>query len=436
MSERTRIIRCQVLSCTAKPEADKGWFYYQDGVLWIEEGIIKLVGAYADVKHLLPSSMPIEHYSDQLLVPGFIDMHVHYPQMEMIASYGEQLLDWLNRYTFPVEQKYTDFDYASQHAKRFLSQLITHGTTTALVFATSSKQSVDAFFEQALHTNMRMVSGKVLMDRHAPSGLCDSPQLAYDDSSALINKWRDTGRLGYAVTPRFAPTSTPEQLEVAGSLLKEHPDTYLHTHLSENRSEIEWVGQLFPERAHYLDVYDHYGLVTDRAVFAHGIHLSDQELTRLHDCGSTLCHCPSSNLFLGSGLYPLQTINASGVRSALGTDVGGGTSLSMLSTMGDAYKIQQLAQHRLDPLQAFYMATLAGAEALDMTDKIGSLQVGREADMVRLDLHSTPIIRERMERADSVEDVLFALMILADDRAVAETYVMGRPMKAETAILR
>ena len=429
MSLSSRAIRCQILSCTAKPQGEDGWFYHRDGLIWVEEGMIKVVGDFSDVKHQLPQTTPIEYYPEQLLVPGFIDMHVHYPQLEMIASYGEQLLDWLNRYTFPVEQKYQDFHYASQHAMRFLNQLISHGTTSALVFATSAKQSVDAFFEQAHALNMRMVSGKVLMDRHAPSGLCDSAQEAYDDSTALIEQWRGLGRLGYAVTPRFAPTSSPEQLEVAGSLLQEHPDTFLHTHLSENRTEIAWVAELFPTRLHYLDVYDHYGLVTDRSVFAHGIHLSELELDRLHHCGSTICHCPSSNLFLGSGLYPLQHINAQGVRSVLGTDVGGGTSLSMLSTMGDAYKVQQLAQHRLDPLQAFYMATLAGAEALHMEDKVGSLQVGLEADMVRLNLASTPIMAERMKHAKSIEDILFTLMILADDRAVEQTYIMGRPMK-------
>ena len=421
-------LRCQILSCTSQPIEDEGWFYHSDGLIWVVDGLIKRVGNYYDVKHHLPDDLLVEHRPEHLLIPGFVDTHVHYPQLEMIGAYGTQLLDWLNRYTFPVELKYRDFDYASQQAEFFLDQLMANGTTTALVFATSSVNSVDAFFTESLRRNLRMVSGKVLMDRHAPNPLCDTAQSAYDDSSALIDKWRSQGRLGYAVTPRFAPTSTDAQLAVAGALIKENSDAYLHTHISENVDEIAWVGELFPDHQGYLDTYDHFGLVTDRSVFAHGIHLSDAEMKRLHDCGSAVCHCPSSNLFLGSGLFPFKRLKQAGVNVTMGTDVGGGTSLSMLSTQGDAYKIQQMAGNVLRPLEAFYMATLAGAKALGLDDRIGALVEGYEADMVLLDLTSTPVIEARMKRADHIEDRLFALSILGDDRSVAQTYIMGKPV--------
>jgi guanine deaminase len=420
-------LRCQILSCTSQPIEDEGWFYHSDGLIWVVDGLIKRVGNYYDVKHHLPDDLIVEHRPEHLLIPGFVDTHVHYPQLEMIGAYGTQLLDWLNRYTFPVELKYRDLDYASQQAEFFLDQLMANGTTTALVFATSSVNSVDAFFTESLRRNLRMVSGKVLMDRHAPNPLCDTAQSAYDDSSALIDKWRSQGRLGYAVTPRFAPTSTDAQLAVAGALIKENSDAYLHTHISENVDEIAWVGELFPDHQGYLDTYDHFGLVTDRSVFAHGIHLSDAEMKRLHDCGSAVCHCPSSNLFLGSGLFPFKRLKQAGVNVTMGTDVGGGTSLSMLSTQGDAYKIQQMAGNVLRPLEAFYMATLAGAKALGLDDRIGALVEGYEADMVLLDLASTPVIEARMKRADHIEDRLFALSILGDDRSVAQTYIMGKP---------
>lgn len=421
-------LRCQILSCTSKPVDDDGWFYHSDGLIWVVDGLIKRVGSYSEVKVHLPDELFVEHRPEHLLIPGFVDTHVHYPQLEMIGAFGTQLLDWLNRYTFPVELKYRDLEYALKQAGYFLDQLLAYGTTTALVFATSSVNSVDAFFTESMRRNLRMVSGKVLMDRHAPEQLCDTAQSAYDDSSALIDKWRGQGRLGYAVTPRFAPTSTDAQLEVAGALIKENSDAYLHTHLSENVDEIAWVAELFPDQQGYLDTYDHFGLVTDRSVFAHGIHLSDAEMQRLHDCGSAVCHCPSSNLFLGSGLFPLKRLQQVGVNVTMGTDVGGGTSLSMLSTQGDAYKIQQMAGNLLKPLEAFYMATLAGAKALGLDDRIGALIEGYEADMVLLDLASTPVIEERMKRANHIEDRLFALSILGDDRSVSQTYIMGNPV--------
>ena len=421
---RSRIIHFPDEAGTA---LDAKWHYFDDAILWISKGRVKALDTTENLRRQLPPDAEIEHYPDQILIPGLIDMHVHYPQLEMIAAYGTQLLDWLNRYTFPVELKYAEKEYASKQAGRFLDQLLAQGTTTALVFATSAPSSVDAFFEQAQARNLRMLSGKVLMDRNAPAALCDSATRAYDESAALIERWQNVGRLGYAVTPRFAPTSTPEQLSAAGKLLADYPQTYLHTHLAENLDECAWVAQLFEQSRSYLDVYAQVGLVTDRAVFAHGIHLDRQDHACLANAGASLCHCPSSNLFLGSGLFSINTALRAGVSVGVGTDVGGGTNLSMLSTLGDAYKVQQMAGESLNPQQALYMATLGAARALQLDDKIGNFEVGKEADCVLLDPSALPQLQLRLESEMSIEDLLFSLMILADDRAVKQTWVMGEP---------
>lgn len=421
---RSRIIHFPDKAGTA---LDAKWHYFDDAILWISKGRVKALDTTENLRRQLPPDAEIEHYPDQILIPGLIDMHVHYPQLEMIAAYGTQLLDWLNRYTFPVELKYAEKEYASKQAGRFLDQLLAQGTTTALVFATSAPSSVDAFFEQAQARNLRMLSGKVLMDRNAPAALCDSATRAYDESAALIERWQNVGRLGYAVTPRFAPTSTPEQLSAAGKLLADYPQTYLHTHLAENLDECAWVAQLFEQSRSYLDVYAQVGLVTDRAVFAHGIHLDRQDHACLANAGASLCHCPSSNLFLGSGLFSINTALRAGVSVGVGTDVGGGTNLSMLSTLGDAYKVQQMAGESLNPQQALYMATLGAARALQLDDKIGNFEVGKEADCVLLDPSALPQLQLRLESEMSIEDLLFSLMILADDRAVKQTWVMGEP---------
>lgn len=406
------------------------WEYLPDAILWIDQGRVKALADAASMLQQLPPGVEVEHYPNQIVIPGLIDMHVHYPQLEMIAAYGTQLLDWLNTYTFPVELKYSDKDYASRQARAFLDQLLAQGTTTALVFATSSVNSVDAFFEQAQARNLRMLSGKVLMDRHAPDALCDSAERAYDESAQLIERWQGVGRLGYAVTPRFAPTSTEAQLRAAGQLLHDYPQTYLHTHLSENRDECAWVAELFPTSRSYLGVYQEQGLVTDRSVFAHGIHLDDQDHHSLASAGATLCHCPSSNLFLGSGLFSVNGALRAGVKVGVGTDVGGGTNLSMLSALGDAYKVQQMAGEGLTPQQALYLATLGAARALKLDDKIGNFAVGKEADCVLLDPQALPQLKLRLENEIDIEALLFALMILADDRAVKQTWVMGVPTQA------
>lgn len=428
-----RCIRAAILhfpdSCGSALEPD--WEYLPDGLLWIVDGRVKRLGSAEAVLLELPQNSEIEHYPDHILIPGLIDIHVHYPQLEMIAAYGTQLLEWLNRYTFPVEQKYANKHYASRQAGAFLDQLLAQGTTTALVFATSAVSSVDAFFEQAQQRNLRMLSGKVLMDRHAPEALCDTPERAYDESAELIERWRGVGRLDYAVTPRFAPTSSDAQLNAAGQLLSDYPDTYLHTHVAENVDECAWVADLYPDSRSYLDVYAQAGLVTDRAVFAHGIHLDDQDHSALAEAGSTICHCPSSNLFLGSGLFSINGALNAGVQVGVGTDVGGGTNLSMLSTLGDAYKVQQMAGEGLTPQQALYLATLGAARALQLDAHIGNFEVGKEADCVLLAPERIPQLKLRLEHSIEIEELIFALMILGDERAVRQTWVMGEPALAQ-----
>lgn len=427
MSNTVKAYRAAILHSLADPAVvgvEQSYQYFEDGILLIENGKVAQVGAAAE---LLPklAGVEVQHYRDALITPGFIDTHIHYPQTGMIASYGEQLLDWLETYTFPTEQQFADKAHASDVAAIFLKELLRNGTTTALVFGSVHPQSVDAFFEQADKLNLRMIAGKVLMDRNAPDYLTDTAETGYAESKALIERWHGKGRLHYAVTPRFAPTSTPQQLELAGKLLGEYPDLYMHTHLSENRKEIEWVKALFPERKGYLDVYDHHRLIGPRAVFAHGVHLCDEECRRLAETGSAVAFCPTSNLFLGSGLFDLNKLEAHGVRVGLGTDVGAGTSFSQLQSLNEAYKVMQLQGKKLDPFKSLYLATLGGANALYLDDRLGNFLPGKDADFLVLDYNATPLISYRMQQARSLEERLFALTMLGDDRAVKETFAAG-----------
>ncbi|MFV0456919.1 MAG: guanine deaminase [Pseudomonas sp.] len=420
--------RAALLHCLADPREvgiEASHEYFEDGLLVVEGGKVVRNGHAADLLSTLPAGTEVIEYKDALITPGFIDTHIHYPQTGMIASYGEQLLDWLDTYTFPTERAFADKAHADEVAQVFLRELLRNGTTTALVFGSVHKESVDALFEQAHKLDLRMIAGKVLMDRNAPDYLTDTAESGYADSKELIERWHNKGRLHYAVTPRFAPTSTPEQLALAGKLFQEYPDLYMHTHLSENRKEIEWVRELFPERKGYLDVYDHHGLIGARSVFAHGVHLCDDECRRLGETGSAVAFCPTSNLFLGSGLFDLEKVEGFGVRVGLGTDVGAGTSFSQLQSLNEAYKVMQLQGKKLDPFKSLYLATLGGARALYLDDRIGNLQPGKEADFVVLDYKATPLIEYRLSQARSLEERLFALMILGDDRAVKETYAAG-----------
>lgn len=424
-----KAFRAAILHSLANPTdvgLEDSYQYFDDGILLIADGHVVKVGHAADILPTLDDSVEIVELENKLITPGFIDTHIHYPQTGMIAAYGEQLLDWLNNYTFPEEKRFANVDYAREVAVQFLDELARNGTTTALVFGTVHKASVDVFFQEAEKRNLRMIAGKVLMDRNAPDDLTDTPESGYADSKALIEKWHNKGRLHYAVTPRFAPTSTPEQLRLAGKLLEEYPDVYMHTHLSENKKEIEWVQALFPDSKNYLDVYDQHGLLSSRSVFAHGIHLCDGECKRLSETDSAIAFCPTSNLFLGSGLFPLDEMENKGIKVGMGTDVGAGTSFSLLQTMSEAYKVMQLQGKKLHPLKSLYQATLGGAKALSLDNYVGNFETGKEADFVILDLHATQLMKFRMEHAQSLEDKLFVLMTLGDDRTVCDTYSYGR----------
>ncbi|MCY1416167.1 Guanine deaminase [compost metagenome] len=368
----------------------------------------------------------MRHWPDALITPGFIDTHIHYPQTSIVGAGGEQLLDWLTRHTYPTELRFADCDYAGQVARFFVGELLRNGTTSALVFPTVHPESVDAFFAVAAELDLRMLCGKVMMDRNAPPALCDTPASGYEQSQALIERWHGRGRLGYAVTPRFAGSCSDEQLHLAGRLLREHPSVHLHTHLAENRREVTWVRSLFPERSSYLDVYAHHGLLGPRSLFAHAIHLGDSDCRQLAASGAAVAFCPTSNLFLGSGLFDLAKLEKHKVKVGLGTDVGAGTSFSQLQSLNEAYKVMQLQGSKLDPFKSLYLATLGGARALELDDRIGSFASGNEADFVVLDQHATPLLEYRLRQARDLEEKLFALIMLGDDRTVKETFAAGR----------
>lgn len=431
MPEPTHAIRGPALTFSADPSiaGAAAMHFESDALIAFSAGVISHFGAAAQVLPQLPPGTPVEAYNrDHLILPGFIDCHVHYPQLQIVGAHGEQLLDWLEKYTFVAEQQFADADHARRIAEIFLDECLRNGTTTVATFCTVHPHSVDAFFSAAAQRGMRCIAGKCLMDRNAPEALRDSAQRGYDESKALIARWHGKGRALYAVTPRFAPSSTPEQMELAGALWRESPGTYLQSHVSENRREVAWARELFPERRDYLDVYDHYGQLGPRAIYGHGIHLGERELARLSESGAAIAHCPTSNLFLGSGLFDLANAKKSArpVRVGLATDVGAGTSLSMLKTLGAAYQTAQLSGNRLGAIEAFHLATRGAAEALYLEDRIGSIGVGMEADLMVLDLKSTPMIEARMQRCETLEEALFVQMTLADDRAVASTWVAGR----------
>ena len=400
--------------------------YFSDGLLVIKDGVVQsLSDASQAITKLDPKIEVIEH-KNSLIMPGFVDTHIHFPQTEIIAAYGEQLLQWLDKYTFPTERKFEDKTYARNIADKFLNELLRAGTTTALVFGTVHKQSVEAFFEACEERNLRMIAGKVMMDRNAPDYLTDCPESSYQDSKSLIEKWHNRGRLRYAVTPRFSPTSSDEQLQKAGQLMREYPDIYMHTHLSENLDEVDWVKELFPDCDNYLATYDRAGLLGRRSIFAHCIHLSDDEWQRMSESQSGIAFCPTSNLFLGSGLFNLNRAIKESINVGLGTDVGGGTSFSMLQTLNEAYKVIKMRGETLGILKMFYLATLGGAETLDLSKKIGNFETGKEADFIVLDKSCTPLIKMRLEKCANLLEQLFVLGMLGDDRAIKQTWSAGK----------
>ena len=424
-------LRASIMHCLADPgeEADDStWEYFDDGLLVIDGGHIVNAGDAAALLADLPADMPVRDFSGKLLVPGFIDCHVHFPQLDIIGSYGAQLLDWLNQYAFPEEARFADPDHAREVARAFVDEMLANGTTTALVFGTVHAHSADAIFEAAEAKGMRLIAGKVLMDSNCPLELRDDADTGYTESKALIERWHGKGRLGYAITPRFALTSSSAQLAAAGRLASEYPDVWVHTHLAENMDEVEEIARLFPDSRSYLDVYEQHGLLRERAVFAHCLHMDAQDRRSMATAGAAAAFCPTSNLFLGSGLFDLSSMREAGIRCGLGTDVGGGTSLSLLRTASEAYKVLHLQEHALPAARALYLATLGAAEALYLDDKIGNFAPGKEADFVVLDYEGTTLTKRRIAAASTIEEKLFALITLADDRNIAATYVNGEPI--------
>lgn len=431
-AEDVKVFRGQILHFLSDPSKtpsrEQSYEYIEDGALVIKDGMILEAGdAKVVLQHYPKAALTLVQ---GLIVPGFIDTHIHYPQTEMVAAYGEELLQWLEKYTFPTERQYQDKAYAVEAAEVFIKELMRAGTTTALVFSTVHKESVDALMESAARRNMRLITGKVLMDRNAPTYLSDTADSAYADSKYLINKWHHKGRLLYAVTPRFAPTSSAAQLRVAERLLAECSDCYLHTHVAENKAEVAWVQELFaaevPPGTTYLGVYNYFGLLTKRSLLAHGIHLGDADFDLLRRKESAIAFCPTSNLFLGSGLFDFEKARRFDLKLGLGTDIGAGTSFSQLQSLNEAYKVVKLKGGKLSAWDGFYLATLGSARALDLDGKIGNFEPGKEADFVILDWQATPLLSYRMVKAKTLEEKLFVLMTLGDDRAVAATYVAGQ----------
>jgi guanine deaminase len=404
---------------------------FEDGALVVSNEKIIAIGHYKDVLPKYPTANLID-YSGRLLLPGLIDSHLHYPQTEMIAKYGKQLLDWLENYAFPTEDKFASNEYCTHIADLFLRQLIDNGTTTALAFSTVHAQSVDALFSAASARNMALITGKVCMDRHCPEFLQDTPKSAQQDSDKLIQRWHGKGRNLYALTPRFAPTSSPEQLHALGELAQQYPDVFIQTHLSENTHEVEWVKSLFPERSSYLDVYAHFNMVRKRAVFGHCLHLNDDEWAQLGETGATAAFCPSSNLFLGSGLFDMEAAKAHKVSVALATDVGAGTSFNMLRTYGEAYKVSQLKNAPICPLEGLYLMTQGPAHTYGLSDNIGNLNVGTYADFIVLNPHFNALSRLRNNELSKLDDIIFSLSLIGDDRAVEATYIAGKQHKVST----
>ena len=427
MTDR-KAFRAAVLHCLGDPgeKADSAAVeYFADGLLIVEDGRVAALGEAEEMVPGLADDIEFTDMSGKLIVPGLIDCHVHFPQLDIIGSYGEQLLDWLERYAYPAEEAFADAEHANAVADFFVAELLRNGTTTALVFPTVHAQSVDAIFEAADKRGMRLLSGKVLMDENCPDALRDDAESAYADSRQLIEKWHGRNRLAYAITPRFAVTSSEAQLKAAGKLAAEFPEVYVHTHLAENHDEVELIARQFPWSRSYLDVYEQLGLVRERSVFAHCLHLDDQDRKQMAKLGAAIAFCPTSNLFLGSGLFDLRAARKLNIRTGVGTDVGGGTSLNMFRTLSEAYKVLHLQGQPLPGFRALYLATLGAAHALYLDDKIGNFTAGKEADFVVLDYDASPITRRRLSHCQDIAEKLFAMITLGDDRSIVETYVMG-----------
>lgn len=422
-----RALRGRLLWFVGDPEVagEAAHHFVEDGLLVIENGLVKAAGEASALLRALPADAEIVDHRPHLIMPGFIDAHIHMPQTQVVASYGAQLMDWLNKYTFVEEQKLGQQGHAEKLSRFFLDELLANGTTTAAVYCSVHPQSAEAFFTESQRRNTRMIAGKVMMDRNAPEALTDTAESGYRDSKALIARWHGKGRQLYAITPRFAITSTPEQLAAAGRLAAEHPDCHVQTHIDENRAEIAFARELYPEAADYADIYRRHGLLGPKSLMGHCIHMTHNEWSAFAETGAVAVFCPTSNLFLGSGLFDWAHARQRGVKVAVATDIGGGTSYSMLRTMAEAYKVLQLQGQSLSAFAALHAITRGNAAALGLDHLIGSFEPGREADVVVLDTGATRAMAHRMETVRDLAEELFVLVTLGDERNVAATYVMG-----------
>ena len=420
----TELLLGQVLRYTADPFDHGPDAARVDEALVIEAGRIRAVGSADTLRRQHPDAR-VTDYGRNLISAGFVDAHVHYPQTAIIASWGKRLIDWLNSYTFPEEMRFSNLPYAQDVANRYFDLTISNGTTSVCSYATIHPESVDAFFTAAARRNQRVWAGKTCMDRNAPDALRDTAQSAYDDSKALLAKWHGQGRASYVITPRFSPTSSEDQLAAMGALWAEHPDCLMQTHLSEQTDEIAWVKSLFPTARDYLDTYERHGLLGKGALLGHAIWLEEREKARILETDASLIHCPTSNTFIGSGLFDMGGLKAAGHRIGLATDTGGGSSFSMLRTMAAAYDVGQLKGRALHPSELWWLATAGSARALHADDQIGTIAPGREADLVVVDLASTPAIAQATQRAEDLWQALFPTIMMGDDRAIRATYVAG-----------
>ena len=429
------LVRGRLLSFRREPQGlddHDSYVYIEDGGLLVGNGVISAMGDFTSVSHAAPEDVEVVDHRPHLIMPGFIDTHLHFPQMQVIGSYAGSLLEWLNTYTFVEEQRFVDPAHAARIATSFFDELVRHGTTTAVAYCSVHKVSADMFFAEASRRNMRMLGGKVMMDRNAPEDLRDTPQQGYDETKEVIAAWHGKGRNHVVISPRFAITSTPEQMEMSQALAQEFPDLHIQTHLSENLAEIAYACELYPKAKDYTDIYAQYGLLGPKSLFGHCIHLSDREADAMSESGSVAVFCPTSNMFLGSGLFGLKrlTKRTKPVRVAVATDIGGGTSYSMLRTLDEGYKVLQLQGERMTPLESFYRMTRGNAEALGLAGKIGTLDLGADADFVVLDARATPASALKMEIVRTLAEELFLMQTLGDDRTIVETYMAGKPAKS------
>ncbi|GGA44735.1 guanine deaminase [Pelagibacterium lentulum] len=430
------ILRGRVLTFVAEPQGAEdhdAYRYIEDGAVVIDGGKIIAVGEWSEALKLAAPKAEVIDHKGKLILPGFIDTHIHYPQMQVVGSYAKDLLEWLNTYTFIEEQRFGDEAHAARIASLFFDELVRYGTTTAAAYCTVHPQSAEAFFAEAEKRNMRMIAGKVMMDRNAPEALCDTPQRGYDDTKRLMEKWDGRGRLHYAITPRFALTSTHEQMEMCQDLAREFPDAYIQTHVNESLGEIAFAKELYPNLPDYVGIYEHYGLLGPKTLLGHCIHMTDREIEAMSETGAVAVFCPTSNLFIGSGLFDRQRMIEGNVRIGVATDIGGGTSYSMLRTLDEGYKVLQLKGQRLSPIESFYMMTLGNARALCLEHKIGSLEVGADADIVVLDAKAVPHMALKMEQVETLSEELFLLQTCGDDRVVVQTYIAGAAAKMKAA---